>query len=326
VFDHHTSAAAAGAQQRLDGAFVHGLRHSGGSSADVAVSGSSSGSSSSNRSDVLSGSACSTSFKRPVQAHLLSISPVHERLQLLPADWRQLYLQEVQNTDESMDDLLLYLRATLQVLNWHMFHALAALEKQEQQRQQQQKHSLAANSTPAAAPALAPPGVAAAAAAADAPELSPTCSFITCPVTAEQAVLLVIELLQLLAAMSEQAAQRLRYGSLRAYSCGALLLQRQLEVLQRCPALRERHSSVVQQSAQQLMQLLRWQLQQAAQRSPPPWATTASAWQEVVDDISNVAKETLFYHLVDVSGACLQNGVQTKHMSPSVACSNAQML
>jgi hypothetical protein len=68
----------------------------------------------------------------------------------------------------------------------------------------------------------------------------------------------------------------------------------------------------VQQSAQQLMQLLRWQLQQAAQRSTPPGGADVIAaiprWDEVVEGISLLAKQTLFDALVDrYSGVCVHN-------------------
>jgi hypothetical protein len=327
VYDYTSITAAAGTQQRqqqrqqqrLAGDFMQGMQPRGDSSADAALSGSSSSSSSSSStSNIRSCSTCSTSFRRPVQASLLPISPVHERLQLLPVACRQLYLQEVQMAapNESMGSLLPYVQATLKVLSRHVFHALTVLDEQQQQQQQQQKeHALAANSTPAAAGA-AP--AAAAAAAGNEQELSPSCVFSSCPVLTEQAVLLVIEFMQLLAGMSEQADHRLQYESLRAYRCGALLLHRQLEVLQRCPALHERYSSVVQQSAQQLMQLLRWQLQLAAQRNTPPSGADASLWQEVVDSISTPAKHTLFVGLGDAyPGTCLVNVIQPKRWPPT---------
>jgi hypothetical protein len=130
-------------------------------------------------------------------------------------------------------------------------------------------------------------------------------------VATEEAVLLVIEVLQLLAAMSEQTEQPSRYDSLVLHNCGALLLRRQLEVLQRCPFLQERHSSVVQQSVQQLMQLLRWQLQQAAQRSTLPCgAGVASVWEEVMDGISDSAKQMLVFDLIgSYSGVCFLRGL-----------------
>jgi hypothetical protein len=196
-----------------------------------------------------------------------------------------------------MDGLLTYLQAALRVLFRHTSRAHIEIVKQEQQRQQQQQeHDLAANSTPAAAPA--PLG---AAAAANAPELAASCGW-TCPVSTEQDVLLVIEVLHLLAAMSEQPDQQLRFDSLVAYGHGACPLNRQLGVLQSCPALHEQHSSVVQQSTQQLTQLLRWQLQQAAQRSTPPRGEDASEWEEVVDGISDLAKQALFEGLDCYSG------------------------
>jgi hypothetical protein len=119
-------------------------------------------------------------------------------------------------------------------------------------------------------------------------------------------VLLNIQVLQLLASMFEQAEQSLRYKCLQPYGHGACLLNRQLVVLQSCRALWERHSSVVQQSAQQLMQLMRWQLQLAAQRGTPPSGAAVSAWETTVDSISDLAKQMLFAHLVDsYSGVCL---------------------
>jgi hypothetical protein len=252
-----------------------------------------------------------------VQVGLLPISPVHEQLQLLPAAWRQLYLQEVQKAAPGGSKtfrLLTYVEAPLYVLFRHLHHVHSALDEQEQQQQQQKEHVLAANTTPAAAPA--PPGVAAAAAA-----VAASCG-LSYLVTTEQAVLLVIGVLQLLAAMSEQDDQQLQFDSLDMYRHGALLLQQQLVVMQTCPALHERHSSVVQQSAQQLMQLLCWQLQQAAQRSTPPRGADASEWEEVVDSISDSAKETLFDDLVDrCSGLCsLSKGSHEWHTAHTTDC------
>jgi hypothetical protein len=318
MYDEHTAAAAPasgqqGQQQQVGGNFVHGIRAQGDSSAAAAAAASASSSSSSIRSS----SACAASCKRPVQVGLLPISPMHERLQLLPAACRQLCLQEVQKAapDGSMDGMLTYVQASVHVLSRHL-DARTARDEQEQQQQREQreqqhkKHDLAANSTSAAAAAAAPPGVEAAAATADAQELAASYDLMTCPVTTEQAVLLVIELLQLLAAMLEQSDQQLRYDSLDAYGRGASLLNRQLVELQSCPALQERHSSVVQQSAQQLMQLLCWQLQQAVQRSTPPRGADASAWEEAVDSIRDLAKRTLFDHVVDrYSGVCLRSSI-----------------
>jgi hypothetical protein len=326
MYDQHTAAAAAAAgtqqrrQQRQDGDTTHGMRPRGDSSADAVVSGSSRSSSSSSST---SSSACSASFKRPVQLRLLPISPVHERLQLLPAASRQLYLQAVQRApaNSSMDGLLTCVQAAVHALSRHTSHAHTAQEQQQQQQLEEQ-NSLA-NSTPAAAPA--PPGVAAA--GANAPELAASCGLTTCPALTEQAVLLVIEVLQLLAAMCEQADdQQLQFDSLCAYGRAALLLRRQLSVLQRCPALRKRHSSLLQQYAQQLMQLLRWQLQQAAQHSTLPIDADASAWESLVDGIVNLAKATLFEQLVDHhSGLCLLN-VQPKELPPRFAYSNARFV
>jgi hypothetical protein len=197
--EHAAAAAAAGAQQwqqqQLGGDLIHGMRPRGDSSADADASGSSSSSSNSS-SNSRSSSACSTSFKRPVQARLLPISPVHERLQLLPAAWRQLYLQEVQKaaTHGGMDGLLTDVQAAVRVLIGHTDRAHNAQE--QQRRWQQEGLDLVANSAPAAAAAVAVPDVAAAA-AASAPELAANYDLMTCP---EQAVLLVIEWLQLLAA------------------------------------------------------------------------------------------------------------------------------
>jgi hypothetical protein len=92
-------------------------------------------------------------------------------------------------------------------------------------------------------------------------------------------------------------------------------------MLQRCFALRDRHSSVVQQSAQQLMQLLRWQLQQAAQRSTPPSGTDVIAWEEIVEGISLLAKQTLFDDLVDRnSGVCVPNLITAQTLRAFVLC------
>jgi hypothetical protein len=334
--NEHT-AAAAGApqnqrqqQQQLAGDVMLAMGLGRDSRTDAAVSGSSSSSNSSSvssssnssNSRSRSSSACATSFRRPVQAGLLSISPVHQRLQRLPAAWRQLYLQGVQQTAANR---MRCLHATLHVLVRHLpvshgYTGIALNEQQQlqlQQRRQQEVHDLAANSTPAAAPA--PRGFAAAAAAAaaeaaeaaNAPELAASCSMTTCPALAEQAVLLVIEVLQLLAAKFEQTDQQLRYDSLFAYGRGAFLLHMQLVTLQSCPALRERHTGIVQQSAQQMMQLLRWQLQLVAQRSTPPRGADASAvpWTELFDSISDLAKQALFADLFDYSGKCLRDGV-----------------
>jgi hypothetical protein len=140
-------------------------------------------------------------------------------------------LQKVQKAtlDGSMDDVLTYLQATLDVLCRHLARAHSMLDEQQQQQQQrrqQEERDLAANSTPA------PAGVAAAAAAAaNAPELAPTCGLVTCAVATEQAVLLVMEVLQLLAAMSEQPDQQLRFRSLDASGFGTCLLNRQLMAL-----------------------------------------------------------------------------------------------
>jgi hypothetical protein len=139
-------------------------------------------------------------------------------------------------------------------------------------------------------------------------------------VLTEQAVLLAIEVLQLLAAMSEQPGQQLPYDSIDAYRHAALLLQGQLVALQSCSALGEQHSSMVQQSAQQLMQLLRWQLQQAAHRSTPPSGAEASAYSDyVLDTISGLAEETLFGRaFVNCSGACIatcENGVSYRSLN-----------
>jgi hypothetical protein len=153
IYDKHTAAAAAAAagaqQQQLGVAFIDGLPPRGDSSADAAVSGSSSSSRSS--------SACSTLFKRPVQIGLLPISPVHKQLQLLPAVWRQLYLQEAQKAaqDGTTASLLMYMQAALHVLFKHTGHAHCAVLQQQQQhcqqQQQQEERDLTFDSTPAAA-------------------------------------------------------------------------------------------------------------------------------------------------------------------------------
>jgi hypothetical protein len=326
MYDEHTAAAAAAAgaqqrQQRRLGGDLHGLRPGGASSSTAAVPSSSSGNSSSGNSSIRRSSACAPSFRWPVQAGVLPISPVHEQLELPPAAWQQQYLQAVQKAaaSGSMDCLLTHVKATLHVLSRHMFLAGTALEEQQQteqqqqqQQQQQKEHYLAANNTPEAA-APAPPRVvagaaaaAAAAANAPAPECAASCALVSCPVPMDHTVLLVIEALQLLAAMSEQGDQQFRYDCLDAYSYGALLLHRQLVVLQRCSALRGRHINVVHQSVQQLMQLMRWQLQLAGQRSTPPHGADASAWEEVVDSISDLAEQALFCGLVGrYSGECL---------------------
>jgi hypothetical protein len=100
MYAEHTAAAVAAGgaqqqQQRPHGDNIHGMRARDDSSAASAASGSSNSSSSNSRSDSRRGSACSASSKRPVQAGLSPISPVHDALQLIPAAWRQLYLREV---------------------------------------------------------------------------------------------------------------------------------------------------------------------------------------------------------------------------------------
>jgi hypothetical protein len=201
---------------------------------------------------------------------------VHEQLELLPVAWRRLYLDEALKAAAKgdMDVLLPDVRPALHVLGRHMGHARIALDEE------QKEHDLAVNSTPAAA-------------AANAPQVAASCG-LTCPVSTVEAVPLVIEVLQLLATMAEQPDRCPQYDSLDAYRHGALLLHSQLVMLQCCPALCERRSSAVQQSAQQIMQLLRWQLQLAAQRSTPPHGEDASDWEKFVDGVIDQAEQTLF--------------------------------
>jgi hypothetical protein len=226
-----------------------------------------------------------------------------------------MYVQMVQNMahNGSMDSLLMHVHRVLRVLIRHLQHAHTLLSEQEQQQQlQQEEHDVATNSTPPAAPAaphtpaaaaaaIAPAAAAAAAAVdADAPELAVSCSSAQqCSVMSESAVLLVIEGMQLLAAMSEQSDNELRYDSLLAYDQFAFLLHKQLMLLQSHPDLHDRRSSVVQTSAQLLMQLLCWQLQQAAQHSTPPGGVDASVWQDVLYGIGDQAAQALYADFID---------------------------
>jgi hypothetical protein len=225
---------------------------------------------------------------------------VHEQVQVLPAAWRQLYVRKAAH-----DGMLMQVQRILEGLFRHLQHAHTLADDEQEQQQQQEERNEGTNRAPPVAPA--PPNTPAAGAEANAPaaaaaaiaiaqELAARCSS-ACIVLTEPAVLLVIEVMQLLAAASEQSDNDPRYDSLRACDQGACLLRTQLVLLRSHPELRDRRSSVVHTSAQQLMQLMqlmRWQLQLAAQRSTPPGGVDGAAWQKALDSISDHAKQMLF--------------------------------
>jgi hypothetical protein len=207
------------------------------------------------------------------------ISPLHERLKLLPAAGRQLYLQAVRAVVQQQEKQLGLLSATAVtaygvaevacgVFN-HLFIVVSVANVQRP----------AEEGEPATASADREQKAAAAAAAAEADPDAPPIRIglqtefeCASPAVAAPAVLLLLELLQLLAAYHDQQPKKLGRSGMEAVleatdECSQLL-QQQLSMLTACNSAGYgiRRSVVLRQSGQQLLQLLRWQVQLLVRR------------------------------------------------------------
>jgi hypothetical protein len=200
-------------------------------------------------------SSSSSSSRRPVSFRLLPITSVHEKLKFIPAPTQQLYLQALLALLERgrPGGLCGGFATAAEVLSRSLLNENARLLAQE------------AGAAAAAAAAAAAHGRAA---EADMDENTTTKVFAqlqsdTQALTAP-AVLLVIELLQLLAAKSETGQLgKLKLEPIMAFEqCCGLLVQ-QFGMLAACPSAgyAVRRAVVLRQSGQQLLQLLRWRMQ-----------------------------------------------------------------
>jgi hypothetical protein len=223
-------------------------------------------------------SSSSSSLRRSVRFRHQDISPLHVRLKLLPAAGRQLYLQAVRAVMQQQQLELLsataltaygVAEAPCGVIN-HLFVVVSIANVQRP----------AEEGEPATTSADREQKAAAAAAAVEAdPDAPPiwiglqTEFECTSPAVAAPAVLL-LELLQLLAAYRDQQPKKLGKSGMEAVleatdECSQLL-QQQLSMLTACNSAGYGiwRSVVLRQSGQQLLQLLRWQVQLLVRRRP----------------------------------------------------------
>jgi hypothetical protein len=196
-------------------------------------------------------SSSSSSSRRPVLFQLLAIPPVHEKLKFVPPPVQQLYLQALRALLQSQPSgLHRDVHTAADVLRGSLVLDVVRLNYQELR----------------AIAAAAARGRGSAAAEVQDEELmnrsftqrESDAQALTAP-----AVLLVIELLQLLAASCEAAGAGQREQQMTAVEQCLRLLMQQLGMLAACPSAgyAVRRAVVLRQSGQQLLQLLRWRMQ-----------------------------------------------------------------
>lgn len=205
-----------------------------------------------------------STVRQPVQAALLPIPPVHERLKLLPTGAKQLHVQAIRSAalaqggslapggkGSGLRDVLAHtlmwadMQSAVDALTVHL-RAVCMMDKL---KQQQGSASSSSSNT-----------VAAAAAATAATVPAPHSPALTAP-----AVVLVIEALLLLAADIERSAgsQKANHQQRDLFNHSNELLQKQLTMLSghSSDSYRITRSMVVRRSGQQLLQLVRWNIQ-----------------------------------------------------------------
>jgi hypothetical protein len=215
-------------------------------------------------------SSSSSSSRRPVRFQLLPIPSVHERLKFVPGAAQQLYLQALLALLEQGHLRGLYggFATAAEVLSGSLFDENARLLAQEAR-------------AIAAAAAARGSGRAGDAAKQEDPtdklftQLESDAQELTAP-----AVLLVLELLQLLAARSETGELGVfKIEPLMAFEQCCALLMKQLGMLAACRSAgcAVRRAVVLRQSGQQLLQLLRWRLQNIASQQACSSSSSSSA-------------------------------------------------
>jgi hypothetical protein len=255
LYEQHLAAAGAARGDQLQQQQEPVMQQPAGSRSSANAAASTSGGSSS------TSSGSSSRARRAVHAELFEIVPLHWRMKLFPAAGRQLYLQTVR---ESIGiDLKLVAAGIGEAADGLYKHLRAVQAVQSQQQRQPLDDALATCSTEAERSA-----------AYDTFNKQPALPVpeSQSPALLAPAVLLVVEVLMLLAALYERDAAA--EGSVPLASPSeplarcALLLRQQLGMLTACHSagFSIRRSVVLRQSGQQLLQLLRWQLQRAVQQ------------------------------------------------------------
>jgi hypothetical protein len=208
-------------------------------------------------------SSYQVSCRRVLQCRRLPITPVHERLKLLPAAGKQLYLQAVRAVlQEQQQRGVPVTAAAFEALLGLVRHLGAAERLFAQMEDQVCGRAYNAAAAAAAAASEDPGATVAAALSAQASVVESKSPAVTAP-----AVLLVLQLLQLLAAELERHIGDDTLVADAVHVCSAVLSE-QLILLVSSPSagFSVRRSVVLRQSGQQLLQLLRWQVQHAAQK------------------------------------------------------------